>query len=307
MIANVGARPWDRDDIDRRILENTIEGRGQHHRQPGGSRRLSEASRKPAKRSCPADWNLETMEPLQAAHAPRTAALTAGMTDMIARRSPAEDLASRWGWRAAMPAARCMRHVERIAARARAAAACVGLRRPRRARVPRHPLRRATPRRAASSRRCRKRHGVACAMRIALRRQRAARRRRRPRQRGLPVPQRLHARRCAMAASAPVLVYIHGGGYNNGSGSESAVRRRAPVPARRRGGGHGQPSPQRLRLSVPRASSATRRSQQSGNVGQLDLVAGAAVGARARRANSAATPATSPCSASPAAAPRSPR
>ena len=28
MIADVGATPWARDDIDPRILENTIEGRG---------------------------------------------------------------------------------------------------------------------------------------------------------------------------------------------------------------------------------------------------------------------------------------
>ena len=64
VIANVGARPWDRDDIDRRILENTIEGRGHiidSQDEVGGYPRHAETRQA----FVPADWNLDTMEPLK--------------------------------------------------------------------------------------------------------------------------------------------------------------------------------------------------------------------------------------------------
>lgn len=64
VIANVGARPWDRDDIDRRILENTIEGRGHiidSQDEVGGYPKPAE-TRQPF---VPADWDLDTMEPLK--------------------------------------------------------------------------------------------------------------------------------------------------------------------------------------------------------------------------------------------------
>ena len=64
VIANVGARPWDRDDIDRRILENTIEGRGHildSQDEVGGYPKHAETRQA----FVPGDWNLETMESLQ--------------------------------------------------------------------------------------------------------------------------------------------------------------------------------------------------------------------------------------------------
>ena len=64
VIANAGARPWDRDDIDRRILENAIEGRGKHidsEQEVGGYPRHAETRQA----FVPADWNLDTMEPLK--------------------------------------------------------------------------------------------------------------------------------------------------------------------------------------------------------------------------------------------------
>ena len=64
VIANVGARPWDRDDIDRRILENTIEGRGHII----DSQDEVWGYPKPAETRAPfieADWDLATMEPLK--------------------------------------------------------------------------------------------------------------------------------------------------------------------------------------------------------------------------------------------------
>ena len=64
VIASAGARPWDRDDIDRRILADTIEGRGaiiDSQEQVGGY------PTQPATRQAfvAADWNLDTMEPLK--------------------------------------------------------------------------------------------------------------------------------------------------------------------------------------------------------------------------------------------------
>ena len=64
VIANVGARPWDRDDIDRRILENTIEGRGHiidSQEEVWGYPHPDE-TRAPF---IEADWDLDTMEPLK--------------------------------------------------------------------------------------------------------------------------------------------------------------------------------------------------------------------------------------------------
>ncbi|MEQ1513876.1 MAG: hypothetical protein ABL934_14505 [Lysobacteraceae bacterium] len=64
VIANAGARPWDRDDIDRRILADTIEGRGEiidSEQTVGGYPRHPETRQA----FVPADWNLDTMEPLK--------------------------------------------------------------------------------------------------------------------------------------------------------------------------------------------------------------------------------------------------
>ncbi|WP_211368310.1 pectate lyase family protein [Pseudoxanthomonas gei] len=64
VIADVGARPWDRDDIDRRILENTIEGRG--HIIDSQDEVLGYPKHAETRQAfVPSDWNLETMEPLQ--------------------------------------------------------------------------------------------------------------------------------------------------------------------------------------------------------------------------------------------------
>jgi pectate lyase len=64
VIANAGARPWDRDDIDRRIVADVIEGRGgiiDHEDEVGGYPQHPE-TRQPF---VPADWDLATMEPLK--------------------------------------------------------------------------------------------------------------------------------------------------------------------------------------------------------------------------------------------------
>ena len=64
VIANAGARPWDRDDVDRRILADTIEGRGRiidSQEQVGGYPQQKETRQT----FVPADWNLDTMEPLK--------------------------------------------------------------------------------------------------------------------------------------------------------------------------------------------------------------------------------------------------
>lgn len=64
VLANAGARPWDRDDIDRRILENAIEGRGKHidsETEVGGYPKHAETRQV----FVPVDWNLDTMEPLK--------------------------------------------------------------------------------------------------------------------------------------------------------------------------------------------------------------------------------------------------
>lgn len=62
VIANAGARPWDRDDIDRRIVANVIEGRGaiiDGESEVGGYPIVPEV-RAPF---VEADWDLDTMEP----------------------------------------------------------------------------------------------------------------------------------------------------------------------------------------------------------------------------------------------------
>jgi pectate lyase len=64
VIANAGARPWDRDDIDRRILADVIEGRGRiidSEDDVGGY-----PAHAPTHQAfVPADWDLATMEPLK--------------------------------------------------------------------------------------------------------------------------------------------------------------------------------------------------------------------------------------------------
>ena len=64
VIADVGATPWARDDIDRRILENTIEGRGHildSQDEVRGYPKLEETRQA----FVPADWDLGTMEPIK--------------------------------------------------------------------------------------------------------------------------------------------------------------------------------------------------------------------------------------------------
>jgi pectate lyase len=62
VLANAGARPWDRDDVDRRILANVVEGRGaiiDHEREVGGYPVVPEV-RAPF---IEADWDMATMAP----------------------------------------------------------------------------------------------------------------------------------------------------------------------------------------------------------------------------------------------------
>jgi pectate lyase len=64
VVANAGARPWDRDDIDRRILADTVEGRGKiidSENEVGGYPQHKETRQA----FVPADWDLTTMEPLK--------------------------------------------------------------------------------------------------------------------------------------------------------------------------------------------------------------------------------------------------
>jgi hypothetical protein len=64
VIASAGARPWDRDDIDRRILADTIEGRGgviDSEDEVGGYPKHAETRQA----FVPDDWDLDTMEPLK--------------------------------------------------------------------------------------------------------------------------------------------------------------------------------------------------------------------------------------------------
>lgn len=62
VIEKVGARPWDRDDIDRRIVANVIEGRGviiDSENEVGGYPVIPEVRAAFVE----ADWDLDTMEP----------------------------------------------------------------------------------------------------------------------------------------------------------------------------------------------------------------------------------------------------
>lgn len=62
VIEHAGARPWDRDDVDRRIVANVIEGRGaiiDHEEQVGGYPRFEPTFAAFVE----ADWDLATMEP----------------------------------------------------------------------------------------------------------------------------------------------------------------------------------------------------------------------------------------------------
>ena len=62
VLARAGARPWDRDDVDRRILANVVEGRGaiiDHEDEVGGYPVVPEV-RAPF---IPAQWDMDTLEP----------------------------------------------------------------------------------------------------------------------------------------------------------------------------------------------------------------------------------------------------
>jgi pectate lyase len=64
VIANAGARPWHRDDTDRRIVADVIEGRGEiidSQEDVGGYPQMKETRQA----FVPEDWNLDTMEPLK--------------------------------------------------------------------------------------------------------------------------------------------------------------------------------------------------------------------------------------------------
>lgn len=64
VIETAGARPWDRDPIDRRIVADVIEGRGgiiDSQDQVGGYPKYAETR----KAFVESDWNLDTMEPLK--------------------------------------------------------------------------------------------------------------------------------------------------------------------------------------------------------------------------------------------------
>ena len=64
LIREAGARPWDRDDIDRRIIANVAEGRGEiidSEEEVGGYAAPVETRAA----FIPADWDLDTMEPLR--------------------------------------------------------------------------------------------------------------------------------------------------------------------------------------------------------------------------------------------------
>ncbi len=65
VLANVGARPWDRDQRDVLLIAEVAEGRGEiidHEREVGGYPAVVEATRKPFN---PDDWDLRFMTPLR--------------------------------------------------------------------------------------------------------------------------------------------------------------------------------------------------------------------------------------------------
>jgi hypothetical protein len=62
VIRNAGARPWDRDPTDSRIVADTIEARGEiidNEQEVGGYPVMSETRGK----FDPAEWDLQTMQP----------------------------------------------------------------------------------------------------------------------------------------------------------------------------------------------------------------------------------------------------
>lgn len=64
VVASAGARPWDRDDVDRRIVADVIEGRGKiidSEAEVGGYPKHKETRQT----FVPEDWDLDTMEPLK--------------------------------------------------------------------------------------------------------------------------------------------------------------------------------------------------------------------------------------------------
>lgn len=64
VLAQAGARPWDRDDIDRRILADVAEGRGKiiDSEMEVGGYPVAQETRQAF---IPADWDLDSMEPLK--------------------------------------------------------------------------------------------------------------------------------------------------------------------------------------------------------------------------------------------------
>jgi hypothetical protein len=65
VLANVGARPWDRDQRDVLLIAEVAEGRGEiidHEREVGGYPAVGEPTRKPF---VEADWDLSTMTPVR--------------------------------------------------------------------------------------------------------------------------------------------------------------------------------------------------------------------------------------------------
>jgi hypothetical protein len=67
VVADAGARPWDRDDVDRRILADVVEARGKiidSEEEVGGYPKPKETRQA----FVPEDWNLDTMESLKPLH-----------------------------------------------------------------------------------------------------------------------------------------------------------------------------------------------------------------------------------------------
>ncbi len=73
----------------------------------------------------------------------------------------------------------------------------------------------------------------------------------------------------------PIMVYLHGGGYERGAGSAAGPRRQQPRARRRPRGGDAEPSARRLRLHPSRRCGRRHgaRFADAGNAGMLDIVA----------------------------------